>query len=313
MIHRTASLAFTGATLDRASERRGDAAWLRAQRADAKARILPMWRSMPFLWGPADAGAVTELGLIDPETAKAVGPERAQEVFLGLEGAVPHFARDISALSYPLDGPLAGLGHFREAREALPFLPLPQVAILGQAKALMSWHAAHGFCARCGAGTRSEESGHRRLCPACGAEHFPRTDPAVIMLVTGGDRCLLGRNRRFAASLTYSTLAGFVEPGESIEEAVRREVFEEVGVRTGDVRYFAAQPWPFPYSLMIGCYARALGTEIVIDGEEIIAARWFDRETIQAILRGEDRDGVKLPRHDAIAFHLIANWADLEG
>lgn len=179
---------------------------------------------------------------------------------------------------------------------------------MGQAKALIDWHNRHRFCAQCGMATEPADGGYRRTCPRCKAEHFPRTDPAVIMLVTAGERCLLGRNKRFTGG-HYSTLAGFVEPGESIEEAVRREVYEEVRVRVGTVRYFASQPWPFPSSLMIGCIAEAETQDIEVDGTEIIAARWFDRATIRRVLDGESND-VLLPRRDAIAHHLIRSWAE---
>jgi NAD+ diphosphatase len=182
-----------------------------------------------------------------------------------------------------------------------------EIAILGQAKALIDWHKRHAFCAQCGAVTHLSDGGYRRICPQCKAEHFPRTDPAVIMLVTAGDHCLLGRNKRFAGG-HYSTLAGFIEPGESIEEAVRREVYEEVRVRVGSVHYYASQPWPFPSSLMIGCFAQSLSHEIEVDGNEILAARWFDRAEVKRMLDGESE--VKLPRRDAIAYHLIRHWAD---
>jgi NAD+ diphosphatase len=146
------------------------------------------------------------------------------------------------------------------------------------------------------------------VCPSCKSEHFPRTDPAVIMLVTTPDRCLLGRNKRFAGG-HYSTLAGFVEPGETIEEAVTREVFEEVGVRVSRVRYFATQPWPFPFNLMIGCFAEADTQDISVDGNEILTARWFDRETVRRVMAGESND-VSLPRREAIAYHLIRTWVE---
>jgi NAD+ diphosphatase len=240
--------------------------------------------------------------------ANGLGAADAAEVFLGLQGTTPYFARDISALPDPLAAALAGLGHFRDARAAAALLPLHQVAIMGQAKALIDWHNRHGFCSQCGSATLPSEGGYRRVCPRCQAEHFPRTDPAVIMLVTARDHCLLGRNKRFAGG-HYSTLAGFVEPGETIEEAVRREVFEEVGVRVNGVRYFATQPWPFPFNLMIGCFAEADMSDIAVDGHEILTARWFDRGTVRRLIAGESNE-VSLPRREAIAFHLIRAWAE---
>jgi NAD+ diphosphatase len=300
--------AFAGNPLDRASEKRGDAAWLAAARADPVSRVLPLWKLQPLLLGPDGPTEATELGFIGGELAGGLGAPDATEVFLGLEGATAYFARDISALADPLAAALAGLGHFRDARAAAALLPLHQVAIMGQAKALIDWHKRHGFCSQCGAATFVSEGGYRRICPSCQGEHFPRTDPVVIMLVTAGDSCLLGRNKRFAGG-HYSTLAGFIEPGETIEEAVRREVFEEVGVRVGHVRYFATQPWPFPFSLMIGCFAEANTHYVSVDGNEILTARWFDRETIRRLITGETNE-ISLPRREAIAFHLIRTWAE---
>jgi len=301
-------IAFSGNPLDRASEKRSDAAWLGAQRANPMARVLPLWKLQPLLLGPQDATKETQLGFIEGELASGLGAPDAVEVFLGLDHDGPRFARDISALADPLAASLASHGHFRDARSAASLLASNEVAILGQAKALLDWHKRHGFCAQCGALTMVSDGGYRRLCRQCKAEHFPRTDPAVIMLVTAGDRCLLGRNKRFAGG-HYSTLAGFIEPGETIEEAVRREVYEEVHVRVGSVHYFASQPWPFPSSLMIGCFAQSLSHEIEVDGNEILAARWFERAEVRRMLEGESHE-VKLPRRDAIAFHLIRNWAD---
>src|SRR6185295_16439750 len=234
--------------------------------------------------------------------ANGLGVADATEVFLGLDGDVAHFARDISALTDPLAAALAGLGHFRDARSAAALLPLNQIAIMGQAKALIDWHARHRFCAQCGAPSALADGGYRRVCTVCSTEHFPRTDPAVIMLVTAGENCLLCRNKKFAGG-HYSTLAGFVEPGETIEEAVTREVLEEVNIVIGRVRYFASQPWPFPSSLMIGCFAEASTRNITVDGEEIVAARWFDRAIVRKLIAGESGD-IGLPRRDAIAFHL---------
>ena len=300
--------AFAGNPLDRASEKRSDAAWLAAARADSRLAVLPLWKLQPLLLGPEDKARSTELGFVSGVMASGLGAPDAAEVFLGLDGTTAYFARDISALPDPLAAALAGLGHFRDARAAASLLPLDQVAIMGQAKALLDWHMRHGFCSQCGAATLASDGGYRRVCPSCKSEHFPRTDPAVIMLVTTPDRCLLGRNKRFAGG-HYSTLAGFVEPGETIEEAVTREVFEEVGVRVSRVRYFATQPWPFPFNLMIGCFAEADTHDIAVDGNEILTARWFDRETVRRVMAGESND-VALPRREAIAYHLIRTWVE---
>jgi NAD+ diphosphatase len=301
-------IAFAGNPLDRASDKRGDTAWLAERRTERTTRVLPLWKLQPLLLGPENATGNTSLGFVDGDLAAGLGALNAVEVFLGMDAGVAYFARDISSLTDPLAASLASHGHFRDARSAAALLPGHEVAMLGQAKALIDWHNRHGFCAQCGTPTELADGGYRRICPVCKAEHFPRTDPAVIMLVTVGGRCLLGRNKRFTGG-HYSTLAGFLEPGESIEEAVRREVYEEVGVRVGAVTYFASQPWPFPSNLMIGCFAEAATDGIQVDGNEILAARWFDRETIRRLLSGESNE-VGLPRRDAIAFHLIRHWAE---
>ena len=300
-------IAFSGNPLDRAGNRRGDTAWLAASRAGDHARVLPLWKLQPLLLGPERTPEPLTLGFIDGVLASGLGGQDAIEVFLGIRGADAFFARDISALPDPLAAALANYGHFRDARTATGMLGAGESAILAQAKALIDWHNRHRFCAQCGSATVPADAGYRRICRNCRAEHFPRTDPAVIMLVTRGNECLLGRNRRFTGG-HYSTLAGFVEPGETVEEAVAREICEEVGLRTRGVRYFASQPWPFPSNLMIGCFAQAECGDIQIDGHEIVSARWFDHETVKRLVSGSSGE-VALPRRDAIAFHLIAEWA----
>jgi NAD+ diphosphatase len=301
-------LVFTGGPLDRASELRTDAEWLRTKRAEDQAMILPLWRLQPLLLG-AEGTAESGLYFLTAGEAAKLHDDGAQEVFLGLNGDAGVFARDISGEEEPLSR-VPGPAHFRDARSALEVIPLEETAILGQAKALLDWHARHRFCSACGAPTVSVDAGYRRECPSCKANHFPRTDPAVIMLVTSGDKCLLARNKRFGVTHNHSVLAGFVEPGEAIEECVRREVFEEVGIRVGNVRYVATQPWPFPSNLMIGCIAEALSDEIRVDGNEIVSARWFEKKIIARMLAGEPIEDVRLPRPIAIAFHLIRTWVE---
>jgi NAD+ diphosphatase len=269
--------------------------------------MLPLWNLQPLLIGSGDA---VRAGFFPPGVCEQLAGADAPCVFLGLESDRAVFALDISAAAEPEhQGPLASLGQFRDLRAAAPLLPPDEIAILAQAKALIDWHQRHGFCARCGTRTRAMDSGHRRLCPHCGAEHFPRTDPVVIMLAHDGENCLVGRGHQFQPQM-YSALAGYVEPGETIEEAVRREILEETAIRTGRVTYYATQPWPFPSSLMIGCFAEALSREIVLDTTELADARWLDRNAARALLSGETIGGIRIPPPLAIAHHLIREWAN---
>lgn len=186
-------------------------------------------------------------------------------------------------------------------------VPPDQLATVAIAKSLVSWHQRHGFCANCGTRTAMREGGWKRDCPNCKTEHFPRTDPVVIMLVTSGEKCLLGRQKQFPAGM-YSCLAGFVEVAETIEDAVRREIFEESGIRSTDVAYYMTQPWPYPSSLMIGCSARALNEDIVVDYSELEDARWFSRDEARLMLQRQHPDGLAGPHPFAIAHHLVGRW-----
>lgn len=185
-------------------------------------------------------------------------------------------------------------------------VPAEELGLLAMAKSLLDWHNRHRFCANCGAPTEAVQAGFRRDCPACGAQHFPRTDPVVIMLITRGEKCLMGRQARFPEKM-YSCLAGFLEPGETIEDAVRRETFEEAGVRVGEVRYLASQPWPFPSSLMIGCVGEALTDAIDFDREELEDARWFSHDDVRRMLEGT-HEHFAAPSPIAIANHLLREW-----
>ncbi|MDR6662610.1 NAD(+) diphosphatase [Tardiphaga robiniae] len=186
-------------------------------------------------------------------------------------------------------------------------VPPEQLSAVAQAKSLVSWHQRHGFCANCGAKSSMAEGGWKRVCPSCKTEHFPRTDPVVIMLVEKGDKCLLGRQKQFAPGM-YSCLAGFVEAAETIEDAVKREIFEESGIRCTDVTYYMTQPWPYPSSLMIGCSARAISDEITVDKMELEDARWFDRDEAMLMWKREHPDGLAGPHPFAIAHHLLGRW-----
>jgi NAD+ diphosphatase len=190
-------------------------------------------------------------------------------------------------------------------------VPPDQLSAIAMAKSMVSWHQRHGYCANCGTRTAMKEGGWKRECPNCKAEHFPRTDPVVIMLVTAGDKCLLGRQKQFPPGM-YSCLAGFVEAAETIEDAVRREIFEESGIRCTDVNYYMTQPWPYPSSLMIGCTARATSDEIVVDRTELEDARWFDRSEAILMLKREHPGGLTGPHPFAIAHHLVGRWLGAE-
>lgn len=306
------TVTFGGSGLDRAAGLRGDAAWQAA--ALARGRVLPVWRGKPLCDGEAALGLVA---------AGAAVLERAEPpVFLGLEGDVPVFAADVSAWEPGAEAEaaqagffdptvqrhpaLAGEMGFRELRGVMAALTPREAELAATARALLEWHRAHGFCARCGARSEPAQAGWQRQCPACGASHFPRTDPVVIMLVTRGNSVLLGRSPGWPEGM-YSLLAGFVEPGETVEAAVRREVFEEAGVRVGTVRYLASQPWPFPASLMLGCAGEAETDAIVLDPAELEDALWIPREEMVSVMAGT-HPRLKPPRRGAIAAFLMANW-----
>ncbi len=190
-------------------------------------------------------------------------------------------------------------------------LPANQIGALGQAKSLLHWHARHRFCSMCGARTESASAGYRRDCKACGSQHFPRTDPVVIMLAVYGDECLLGRQPRFNKGM-YSALAGFLEPGETIESAVRREILEESGIQIGRVAYQASQPWPFPSSIMIGCIAEAITSRVEIDYTELEDCRWFSRAEVETMFARTHPSGFLAPNPAAIAHHLLYAWMKRE-
>jgi len=300
---------FAGNPLNRSSEKRTDAAWIESRRRDPSSLILPMWRLEPFLLEPKESGGTTELGLVRPEIVDSMASAEAACIFLGLDGDRAVFAQDLATAGDPANAsPLAGMGYFRDARTAAQMVSIKDAAIIAQAKAMIDWHQRHGFCPRCGAPTRMVDAGYRRLCGKCNAEHFPRVDPVVIMLATHGEECLVGRGKQFPRGM-FSALAGFVEPGETIEEAVRRELMEEAAVKIGEVTYYATQPWPFPSSLMIGCFAKALTREAKADDIEIAEVRWIERSAARELIEGKPVDGVRVPPPIAIAHHLIRAWA----
>jgi NAD+ diphosphatase len=296
--------AYAAGPLDRAAHLRRDRAWLSDRLARPDTRVLPLWQAKTLVGGPREAPRLAFLAAAD---ALRRGHPAAEPYFLGVHGDVAYFAADVSHVADPADDALlAGLGAFVDLRTVGPLMPADEAAIAAYARGIVWWHARHRFCGVCGAPAEPQDAGHTRRCtdPACGAVHFPRTDPAVIMLVTDGDRCLLGREARFPPGM-HSTLAGFVEPGEALEDAVAREVFEETGVRVVDVRYHSSQPWPFPQSIMLGFHARAVTTEITIDPTEIEHAAWYRREDLIGL---EETEAFRLPRRDSIARRLIEDW-----
>jgi NAD+ diphosphatase len=290
---------YTASPLDRAAARREDAAWIAAALARDDTLFAPVWRNHNLMRGVAEGKP--EAALLTGAPAAAQG---APWAFLGLLGGQATFALDLGAAEEPLALLPPGVGSFTDLRAVAGALPAADAAVLAHARGLMHWLSRHRFCGVCGGACESLSAGHVMHCTVCDASHFPRTDPAVIMLVHRGDRALLGHSRRFPSTTMYSTLAGFVEPGESLEEAVAREVFEESGVRVGRVDYHSSQPWPFPASIMLGFYAEALSEEVTIDPNELEDARWFTR----AQVRDHQAHGFALPRLDSIARRLIEDW-----
>jgi NAD+ diphosphatase len=272
---------FAGEALDRAGPHRGDEAWMAARLADPATRVVA-----------ASAAGVIVAGERPRMFAVDALPDGVELVLLGVDG----HGHAVFAADPGDDLP----GERRGLRDLAPMLSQAEGGMVAHAVGLLNWHRRHRFCANCGAPSEAREAGHVRVCPACGAQHHPRTDPVVIMLVTDGDRALLGRQAQWPAG-RYSALAGFVEPGESLEEAVAREVREEAGVRVDDVRYRSSQPWPFPTSLMLGFSARWAGGEPVVRDGELEDVGWFTR---QAIVDGD----VQLPPPTAIARRLIDEW-----
>jgi NAD+ diphosphatase len=293
----TPKTGLTGSPLDRADHLRRDPEKIKLLIENEKTRFLILDHLKPL---------VTNENRLFWAMAEDL-PTDAPTLFLGLNPqGHPRFAASASAI------PLVARhgGRIVDARTAAMLMPHGEAAIFAQARSMLDWHARHGHCAVCGAATVLAKAGYCRQCPACGAEHFPRTDPVVIMLAIKGDHALVGRQGGFPPRM-FSALAGFVEPGESLEEAVARELYEEAGIRTGRVRYLASQPWPFPSSLMIACFAEALGYEIALDTDELEEARWVSKDEVRAALMGEG-DWLA-PMEVAIAHTLLAAWVSAPG
>jgi len=298
------ALWYTGAPLDRLSHRRADDGWMNGKLYDPESRIVAVWRDKSLVHNEEDGALLPTV-----REAKELLDAGRFHSFLGSREGVAYFGVDLSHFDDPYEAHphLDAQGDFQDLRAVGPALPQSEGSILAHARGLMFWHRRNGHCGVCGAETKPEKAGSQRRCtnPDCNTEHFPRTDPAVIMLVYKGDECLLGRSRNFMPRM-YSTLAGFVEPGESLEEAVAREVLEETAVviDPAKVRYWASQPWPFPASLMLGFHAEAETKDIMVDEEELEDARWVHRSQLDNL----EELGMRLPRRDSIAYRLIVSW-----
>lgn len=311
------SVTFGGSSLDRAAELRADPSALEAAKRDSNARTILLWRGK-ILIARTRPAHVLQVSLSHP----ALSGINAPSIFLGREDGAPRFAHDLSAWK-PDDLDEEALGAFldpteqhhpafdpievfAELRRVMTWLTPRDAELAATAKAVFGWHQSHRFCSKCGAASEVTQGGWQSTCPACGAHHFPRTDPVVIMLITRGNSVLMGRSPGWPTGM-YSLLAGFVEPGETLEAAVRREVFEEAGVSVGHVDYLASQPWPFPASLMFGCRGQATSETITIDPTEIEDAIWITREEMMTIFAGE-HPAILPARKGAIAHFLLENW-----
>jgi NAD+ diphosphatase len=295
---------------------RTDTQALETLRTAATTRVIPIWRGKPLIAG-TDRDAGGWLGI----DASILSDYPSEQIFLGLDEGEARFAQSVSA--WEPDEDLEALGQFldpseqhypdlpedhkfSELRAVMTRLSARDAELIASAKAVMNWHGSHKFCAKCGAASDMTMAGWQRDCPVCSASHFPRTDPVVIMLITRGNSCLMGRSPGWPEGM-YSCLAGFVEPGETLEAAVRRETFEEAGIEVGDVEYLSSQPWPFPASLMMGCRGHATSDEIKIDPNEIEDALWVTREDMLETFAGNNSH-IKPAREGSIAHFLLVNW-----
>ena len=296
---------FAGNPLDRVSQRRRDAGWIASLLDDPETRVLPLHGLKPQIRHSSAAA----LGWQSVEPWRPLIDSGSTLILLGIRDGRAYFAIDAT----PAETPASEDTVLMDARAAAPTIESGEAAILAEARSLIDWHARHRFCAQCGTPSVVASGGWVRHCPSCKAHHFPRVDPVVIMLATKGERCLLGRGLRRPGA-RFSCLAGFMEPGETLEEAVRREILEESNIRVGRVRYLASQPWPFPSTLMIGCLAEAVSEEITIDPEELGEARWFERAEVCAMVeRSRSDDAIPgvptLPPPLAIGHQIARRWA----
>ena len=291
---------FAGPYLDRAAHSRDDPAWFANALADPRSRAVPMWNSRSLVAdGEPPKAAFLELSTLPPERLNST-----DLILLGRFGDVSYFAYEIESVEAPQ---MPAGTRFEDLRQIASVLPAEEAGIVGYARAMMSWRRRHRFCGSCGARTLPARSGHVLVCsdPGCRSEQFPRIDPAIIVLVSDGDRALLGRQASWPPG-RYSTIAGFVEPGESLEDAVAREVGEETGILVDSIEYHSSQPWPFPASLMLGFTARAVTQEVRLRDQELEDARWFTRAQLAA-------GTPLLPPRQSISFRLIEHWYEAGG
>ena len=300
---------YAAAYLDRANDKRKDQDWMRTRLNDETTRFLVLWRDQQLLVRDVDG---IRPALLAATAFGGVNDRESDLVFLGVDrDGIATFSVDLSAIAEPL-GSIEAPVHpdqgflFEPLRAIGSRIPAVHAGLLAYARGMANWHNRHRFCGVCGAPAKSVDGGHVRQCTSssCGAQHFPRTDPAVIMLVTDGERCLLGRQKVWPPGM-HSTLAGFVEPGESLEHAVAREVKEESGIEVDEVTYQSSQPWPFPASVMLGFRAKAITTEIKVDTAELESADWYSRDFLRSHPGDEN---FCIPPRDSIAWRLITDW-----
>ncbi len=298
--------------LDRLSQKRGDEAFIKGQLETAGARILLLADLKPVVRSNADR-SVSRLAWFSPAELTAFKLPVAEALFLGVDKAsAPHFALAVTEhRTRHVPGAVENLRPIVDLRSLAMqgAMPPEELSLCGMARALAQWHENARHCGHCGGQTRVKDGGWKRRCWACGQEWFPRVDPVVIMLITDGQRCLLAHEHRYGDKM-YSALAGFIEPGEDIAHAVRREVLEETGIQVGDVTYYTSQPWPFPHSLMLGCVGKAETTDLTIDTTELADARWFSRAEARQMLDRTHPQGLHVPGKQAIANVMITNFVD---
>jgi NAD+ diphosphatase len=298
---------FAGTPLDRGGDLRTDQAWLEKQSADPDAMAVALWTGMPLVEAAPEGGR--RLAYLRADLARdAVRGDAERMLFLGLHDKTPVFAVEFEGSADPSEGPLRGLGAFEELRGLALALPGPETGICATAKSLFEWRKRHRFCSVCGHESETSDGGWKRVCPNCKAEHFPRTDPVTIMLPVIGEKCLLGRAASWPKG-RMSALAGFLEPGESIEEACARELKEEAGLKARRVTYHSSQPWPWPSNLMIGLIAEVESDDARADESELEEVRWFTRDEAKAMVAGDANAPVAIAPPLAIAHHLIKAWA----